>query len=219
MPFRLSSLCALLLACGGRTYINPPRSAEVEVTPGRATLTWEDADNAVVTLIVRSIGTEEPTQPTGAGVVGDALGETGVILARLDPGVERFIDNRLPENCGPFAWHLWSRAKDGTWSPGPLTVRSVRGEHTLAPTVPITDLVWANEGEYVRLAWTPPEAHTGFVAATLTRKPGGVPARSNDGTIVYTGPSTSASERPCTGISWPLESTTVLVSWPSRAER
>lgn len=184
----------VFFSCEPHTFVGAPKNAAVVVTPGRATLTWDDGDNSVLTLIVRTPGGEEPVAPTGGGVVGAALGPGGTVIARLENGTNKFVDNKLPDNCGPFAWHLWSRAEDGSWARTPATVSSKRGAHTLAPTAVVTDVLWATEGDQVRLAWTVPEITTGFVGVSVVRKTGSVPTSSEDGTAIYLGPSSVTNE-------------------------
>src|SRR4051812_11992174 len=127
----VACLAALLAACGPprMTYVEPPARAEVVMTPGVATVTWEPGLNATNVLVARTLGGEAASAPDGGGV-GAALGG-GVIL---------YIGNHLnltdptpPNSCGLFSWPLWGQAADGTWSRTAATVRSLRGEHTLAP--------------------------------------------------------------------------------------
>jgi hypothetical protein len=188
----LSSM--VFLSCEPHTFVGAPKNAAVVVTAGRATITWDDGDNSTLTLVVRTIGGEDPVAPTGGGVVGESLGASGTILARLENGTGKYIDNKLPDSCGPFAWHLWSRSEDGSWARTPASVSSKRGAHTLAPTALATDVLWATEGDQVRLAWTPPEITTGFVGVSVIRQTGRVPTSSEDGTVIYTGPSTVTNE-------------------------
>lgn len=186
-------LLALLAACGGRpTFIEPPVRATVTVTPALAVITWEKGTNAKTTLIARTTDPAEPTAPTGDLSVGDPLGTAGV-LAISDGTTYR--DNALPDVCGPFAWHLWSRAADGTWAKAAATVRSLRGEHTLAPTATVTNLVSTFEGAQVRLGWTNPDISTAFESVTVVRKRGSAPTSANDGTIVYSGPSDQTTDQ------------------------
>lgn len=185
----------LLLACGGgggrRTYIDPPVRGEVVVTPGQATLTWEKSSEQHSTLIARTLGTVEATPPDG-GVVGDQLG-AGVIIAITEG--ERFVDNNLPDTCGPFAWHVWSRHADGTWASEALTLRSLRGAHTLAPAAEVTNVAAAIEAGKLRIEWTPPEVGTNFKGVNVLRKVGSPPDGVNDGVLVYAGPSSAALEQ------------------------
>lgn len=183
----------LWLACGAPrpTYVEAPAAAELTVTPGVGTLTWRKGLNAAQTLVVRTVGSVDATKPPEAVAVGDTFGG-GTVLALSDG--ERFIDANLPDSCGPFAWHLWSRASDGTWSAEAATVRSLRGAHTIPPTAQVTDLVATLETSTVRLTWTAPDAMTGFVQVSVLRKHGSAPASPTDGVVVYSGPSTVASD-------------------------
>jgi hypothetical protein len=187
MSPRLGCLALLsLTACGPRiTYVEPPK-ASVTVTPGLAVITWEKGLNAQSTLLARTTSNAEPTMPMGSPMKGDPLGTASVLFISEE---QKFTDNQLPDACGPFAWHLWSRAADGTWSKTAATVRSLRGEHTLAPTAEVTQLASVFDNGQVRLTWMPPEASTAFEGVTVVRKRGMAPASSTDGTIVYSGPS------------------------------
>ncbi len=188
--FPLIAVVASLAACGGggkKTYIDPPVRAELVLTSGQATITWESSDAQRRTLIARTLGSVEATPPDG-GAVGDSLG-SGFIVALTE--TERFVDNKLPDSCGPFAWHLWAQAEDGTWASSALTVRSLRGAHTLPPTAEVTDVVSAVEAGKLRLSWTPPEIGTNFVGVNVYRKIGSAPTGTNDATLVYSGASTA----------------------------
>lgn len=164
--------------------------ADVVVTPGTAALTWEKGLNAQTTLIARTLGADG-TQPDGGLAVGDALG-AGVVIHVSEE--LKFTDNKLPDSCGPFAWHLWSQAADGTWSKTPTTVRSLRGAHTIAPTAEISALGSVFDNNQLRLSWMPPEASTSFEGVTVLRKRGVAPSSVTDGTIVYAGPSSSTTD-------------------------
>lgn len=187
----------------GPTYVEAPASAEVVVSPGTATVTWRKGLNAERTLVVRTLGSVEATKPPEEIAVGDALGG-GAVLAFGDG--ERLIDASFPDSCGPFAWHLWSRAADGTWAPAAATVRSLRGAHTLPPTAQVTNLSSTLDASTVRLSWTPPDATTGFVQVSVVRKAGSAPTKPADGVVVYSGPSTLASDPVAnlstTGATW-----------------
>ena len=75
----LALLGALLSACGPRTtYVEPPAKVDLVLTPGVATITWEQGINAQSVLVARTLGNEDATPPDG-GTVGDPLGG-GVIL-------------------------------------------------------------------------------------------------------------------------------------------
>lgn len=177
----------LLTACGGRpTFVEAPVRASVTVTPDLAVITWENGTNAKSVLIARTTDPADPTAPTGDFNVGDPLGTAGVIAISEET---TFRDNKIPDVCGPFAWHLWSRAADGTWAKTAATVRSLRGEHKLAPSAPVTNLISTFEGPQLRLGWTNPDISTAFESVTVVRKRGSAPMNANDGTIVYAGPS------------------------------
>lgn len=193
MRSTLSLVAVSLLACSapGPTLVEAPAAAEVVVSPGTATVTWRKGLNAERTLVVRTLGSVEATKPPEAVTVGDALGG-GTVLAFSDG--ERFIDASFPDSCGPFAWHLWSRAADGTWAPEAATVRSLRGAHTLPPTAQVTNLASTLDASSVRLTWTAPDATTGFVQVSVVRKAGSAPTKPTDGVVVYSGPSTLASD-------------------------
>ncbi|MFZ5446688.1 MAG: hypothetical protein ACOZQL_42265 [Myxococcota bacterium] len=187
-------LAALVLfaGCGPRpTFVEPPLRPDVQVSPATAVLTWEKGINAQTTLVARTLGTVEATAPDGGLVVGDALGGGQVIA--VTEGTT-YTDNQLPDGCGPFAWHLWSRAADGTWAKSAATVRSLRGAHTIAPTAEVTALSSSFEGNTVRLSWMPPEASTAFEGVTVVRKRGSAPSSVLDGTSVYSGPSSTVTE-------------------------
>lgn len=187
----LVCLSAVLAACGPRiTYVEPPAKVELVMTPGVATITWEPGLNATSVLLARTLGGEEATRPDG-GSVGDALGG-GVILYVGDQ--LKHIDANLPDTCGPFSWHLWGQAADGTWSRSAATVRSLRGAHTLAPTVEVTNLTSVFEGDRLRLQWEPPDVSTAFERVRVLRKLGSAPTGVDDGTFVYAGPSSSTTE-------------------------
>lgn len=175
-----------LAACSPRiTYVEAPK-ASVTVTPGLAVIEWEPGLNAKATLIARTTSNADPAQPTGDLAAGDPLGDATVLFISEE---KKFTDNQLPDVCGPFAWHLWSRAADGTWAKSAATVRSLRGEHTLAPSAEVTMLQSVFDGNQVRLSWQPPEASTAFDGVTVVRKRGQAPASATDGTVVYSGPS------------------------------
>lgn len=199
MALRSTVLALVFLAaCGPRpTFVDPPVRASLEVSPATAVITWEKGLNAQSTLIARTLGTVDATAPDGGLAIGDELG-AGVVIA-LSEGTT-FTDNKLPEGCGPFAWHLWSRAADGTWAKTAATVRSLRGAHTLAPTAEVTALTSSFEGSGVRLSWQPPEASTAFEGVTVVRKRGSAPTAVTDGTSVYSGPSSTLTE-PLTALS------------------
>jgi hypothetical protein len=192
MPhFKRFLVSALWLSCGAaKTYVEAPVRAQVVVTPGVATLSWERGLNAQSTLVARTLGSAEPTPPSSLEV-GSTLG-AGVVLAVTQE--TSFVDRDLPDHCGPFAWHLWSRAADGAWAKTPTTVRSLRGAQTLAPNVQVTGVRSAFEGAVLHLAWQPPEASTAFEGVTVVRKRGSAPASPIDGVIVYSGPSLSATD-------------------------
>lgn len=188
----LVCLGAVLCACGGTriTYVEPPSKVDVVVTPGVATITWEPGLNATTVLVARTLGGDEASPPDG-GAVGDPLGK-GTILFIGDQ--LKLIDANLPDTCGPFSWHLWGQATDGTWSKTAATVRSLRGAHTLAPTVEVTNLTSVFDGDKVRLRWAPPELSTAFELVRVFKKLGSAPTSINDGTLVYAGPSATANE-------------------------
>lgn len=185
-------LGAFLSACGGTriTYVEPPGKVDVVVTPGVATVTWEPGLNATTVLVARTLGGDEASPPDG-GAVGEPLGK-GTILYIGDQ--LKLIDANLPDTCGPFSWHLWGQATDGTWSKTAATVRSLRGAHTLAPTVEVTNLTSVFDGDKVRLNWDPPELSTAFERVRVFKKLGSAPTSINDGTLVYAGPSATATE-------------------------
>ncbi len=189
---KLAWLGALLSACGGprTTYVEPPAKVDLVVVPGVATITWELGLNAHSVLIARTLGGADPMTPDG-GTVGDALG-AGLIL--YDGDGLKLIDANLPDACGPFSWHLWSRAADGTYAKTAATVRSLRGAHTLPPTVEVTRLTSVFEGDKVRLLWEPPEASTAFERVKVFRKAGSPPTSVDDGTHVYSGPSSTVTD-------------------------
>lgn len=180
-----------LFACGGRTtYVEPPTRVELEVVPGIARLSWEPGINTETVLLARTRGDVEPTRPDG-GVAGDPLGE-GVIRY---VGTElKFTDSALPDGCGPFAWHLWGQAADGTWSKTPATVRSLRGAHTLAPTAQVSALQSTFEGTDLKVQWQPPEASTGFASVIVVRNYGSAPTSLDNGIRVYAGSANSFTE-------------------------
>lgn len=187
----LALLGALLSACGPRTtYVEPPAKVDLVLTPGVATITWEQGINAQSVLVARTLGNEDATPPDG-GTVGDPLGG-GVILYFGED--LKLIDANLPDTCGPFSWHLWGQAGDGTWSKSAATVRSLRGAHTLAPTAEISNLTSVFDGNRVRLQWEPPEVGTNFELVRVFKKLGAAPTSINDGTLVYAGPSSSVTE-------------------------
>lgn len=191
---RRLALFTLLAACGGpngKTFVAPPNRGEVVVTPGQAVVTWEKSYTQHGTLVARTLGTVEATAPEGSPLVGDQLGG-GYVVAVTEEG--RFVDNRLPETCGPFAWHIWARHQDGTWAPNALTVRSLRGAHTLAPTAEVTGLAWAIEAGRLRLQWTPPEVGTNFKGVNVYRRVGAPPTRPDEGMLVYSGAASTAVE-------------------------
>jgi hypothetical protein len=183
----------LLVACPGPqpTFVEAPVSADVEVTPGTATLTWRKGLNASETLVVRTLGSVEATRPVGRPVVGDGLGGGTVVYVG---DAERHVDRSFPDSCGPFAWHLWSLAADGTWSAEARTVRSLRGAHTLPPSAQVTNLSAVTEGGVLRLRWVVPDASTGFQQVAVVRKVGSAPANSTDGALVYAGPSAMTTD-------------------------
>ncbi len=192
------SLGVLLTACGPRiTYVEPPAKVDLVVTPGVATITWEQGINSTNVLVARTLGGEEGTRPDGGMMVGDSLGG-GVVLYVGDQ--LKHIDANLPDTCGPFSWHLWGQASDGTWSRSAATVRSLRGAHKLAPTVEVTNLTSVFEGNNVRIQWTPPELSTAFEKVRVQRKVGSPPTASDDGQFVYQGPSSSTTD-PITNLS------------------
>ena len=165
------ALALTFTACGGPriTYVEPPTKVDLALAPGVATITWERGTNATSTLVARALGNEDATAPDGGGV-GDALGPSGVILSIGED--LKLIDANLPGTCGPFSWHLWGRAADGTWSKTAATVRSLRGAHTIAPTAEITNLTAAFDGDKVRLQWDPPELSTAFELGKVRKKVG-----------------------------------------------
>ena len=112
---------AFFAACGPPriTYVEPPAKVALELNPGVATVTWEPGTNASTVLVARTLGSENATAPDG-GMVGDALGG-GVVLYIGEQ--LKLIDANLPDTCGPFSWHLWGQATDGTWSKTAATVR------------------------------------------------------------------------------------------------
>jgi len=181
----------LLMACGGPriTYVEPPAKVDLVVVPGVATITWAPGLNATSVLIARTLGGADASPPDG-GTVGDQLG-AGLILYDGD-GLE-LIDANLPDTCGPFSWHLWSRAGDGTYSRTAATVRSLRGAQTIPPMVEITKLTSVFEGDKVRLQWEPPEASTAFELVKVFRKVGSAPTSINDGNQIYSGPSATVT--------------------------
>lgn len=187
------TLAVAFTACGPprSTYVEPPARAELSLAPGVATLTWERGTNATSTLVARVLGNEEATAPVSEGV-GDALGPSGVVLAVGED--LKLIDANLPNTCGPFSWHLWGRAADGTWSKTAATVRSLRGAHTIAPTAEITNLTAAFDGDKLRLQWDPPELSTAFELVKVFKKVGSAPTSVNEGTLLYSGPSSSTTE-------------------------
>lgn len=189
----------LLMACGGPrpTYVEPPAKVDLVVEPGRATVTWEMGLNAQSVVLSRTTGQDEVLAPDGGARVGDALGRGVVRYLGEDT---RFSDTNLPDDCGPFAWHVWSVAADGTFAKTPATARSLRGAHTIAPTVEVTDLASAVEGGTVRVQWTPPEAHTGFFGVAVVKRAGAPATSLDEGVTVYRGPSATWSE-PLSGLS------------------
>ena len=187
------ALAMVFTACGPRiTYVEPPTKVDLALAPGVATLTWQHGTNATTTLIARTLMNEEPTAPGAEIKVGDALGATGVVLALGED--LKLIDANLPGGCGPFSWHLWGRAADGTWSTTAATVRSLRGAHTIAPTAQITNLTSAFEGDKVRLQWDPPELSTAFELVKVFKKANSAPMSVNEGTLLYSGPSSSTTD-------------------------
>ena len=188
----LAALAVALTACGAPhlPYVEPPAKVDLVVTPGVATVTWVPGINGQSVLVARTLGSEEASPPDG-GAVGDPLGGGVVLFIGEDT---KLIDANLPETCGPFAWHLWGRAADGTWSKTAATVRSLKGAHTLAPTVEVTSLTSTFEGNLVRLRWLPPDSSTAFEGVTVLRKVGSAPTGINDGTPIYSGPSGMATD-------------------------
>jgi hypothetical protein len=187
-PILLFALCA----CGGasRTFVEPPTKVDVEVAPAVATITWEMGLNGQSVLIARTRGDVDATPPDGGGV-GDALGEG---LIRYVGEGTRFIDSSLPEGCGPFSWHLWGQAADGTWSKTAATVRSLRGAHTLPPTAQVSNLLTTFEGSELKVQWEPPEASTGFASVIVVRNFGSAPTSLDNGMRVYAGSASSFTE-------------------------
>lgn len=183
----------VLSACGGGrgTLVDPPGQAEVVVTPGTATLTWQMGLNAQSVMIARALTDQPPVRPDGGVAVGDDVGTAVVRYVGEDT---RFVDTDLPTTCGPFSWHLWSRAADGTWSRAPSTVRSLRGAHTLPPTAQVSALQATFEGADVKVQWTPPEASTGFSSVIVVRNVGSAPTSLDNGTRVYAGSASSFTE-------------------------
>lgn len=180
-------LLPVLAACGASsrpTYVEPPAKVALEVVPGVATVTWEPGLNAKTVVLTRTTADEAVVAPDGGQAVGDLLGR-GVVLYEGDGA--RFVDSNLPDSCGPFSWHAWSRAADGTFASAPATARSLRGEHTIAPSAVVTGLVSAFEGSVLRLRWVSPDASTGFLGVKVVRKLGSAPARADDGITVYSG--------------------------------
>lgn len=192
-PRTLLCLSAVLAACGPPrgTYVEAPAKIDLVMAPGVATITWEQGINSTSVLLARTLGGEEPTAPPDSAVVGDALGG-GVVRYRGEQ--LKYIDSNLPDTCGPFSWHLWGQAADGTWSKTAATVRSLRGDHTIAPTVAVTNLTSVFEGDRVRLQWDPPDVSTAFELVRVFRKFGSAPTSINDGTIIYSGPSSTATD-------------------------
>ncbi|MGV3621436.1 MAG: hypothetical protein ACO1OB_11500 [Archangium sp.] len=176
---------------GGKTFIDPPIRGEVMVSPGQAVITWDKSSEQNSTLIVRTLGTVEATAPENSPQVGEEVG-AGIVLANTED--ERFVDNSLPESCGPFAWHLWARHADGTWAPTALTVRSLRGAHTRAPTAEVTELASAIEGGKLRVQWTPPEIGTNFKGVNVYRRVGSPATKPDEGTLVYSGAASAMVE-------------------------
>ncbi|MFO0599850.1 MAG: hypothetical protein U0228_31365 [Myxococcaceae bacterium] len=183
---------AALLACGGHTFVEPPLRPAADITPGLAKLSWENGVNSKATLIARTSSMADPTAPVGDVDVGATLGDA-TVLAYTD--ALAFTDNKLPTECGPFAWHLWGRGADGTWSKTASTVRSALGQHTLPPTAEVTGLTTVPEGSRLHLYWTLPDVSTGFKTVTVVRKNGTAPTGPNDGTVVYEGPSDQAVDQ------------------------
>lgn len=181
-----------LTACGGAhiTYVEPPAKVDLVVTPGVATVTWEQGLNSQTVLVARTPGGDNPSAPDGGGV-GDALGGGTILYVGDDL---KLIDANLPATCGPFAWHLWSRAADGTWSKTAATVRSLRGAHTIAPTAQISNLSTVFDGANLRLSWMQPDVSTAFERVSVLKKLGSAPTSLDDGTVVYAGPSSSTTE-------------------------
>lgn len=176
---------------GGRTFIDPPIRGEVVVSPGQAIVTWDNSSEQKSTLVVRTPGTVEATAPENSPQVGEALGG-GTVVANTED--ERFLDNSLPESCGPFAWHLWARHANGTWASTALTVRSLRGAHTRAPTAEVTELTSAIEAGKLRVQWTPPEVGTNFKGVNVYRRVGSPATRPDEGTLVYSGAASAMVE-------------------------
>lgn len=193
------ALLLVFAACGAPrpTYVEPPAKVDLVVEPGRATVTWEMGLNARSVVLSRTTGQDEVIAPDGGVRLGDELGR-GVVRYLGDD--TRFADTNLPDDCGPFSWHVWSVAADGTFASAPATVRSLKGAHTIAPTAEVTALVSAVEGSTVRLQWTPPEANTGFFGVTVVKRAGAPATSLDDGVTVYRGPSATWSE-PLSGLS------------------
>ena len=68
------------------------------------------------------------------------------------------------------------------------------GIMSAAPLEAATDLLWATEGDQVRLAWTAPDITTGFIGVAVVRQTGRVPTSNEDGTLIYMGPSSVTNE-------------------------
>jgi hypothetical protein len=192
MSLRLACLTVALAACGPPriTYVEAPAKVDLVMAPGVATITWEPGLNAATVLVARTLNGEEASKPDG-GAVGDPLGG-GTILYIGDQ--LKHLDANLPDTCGPFAWHLWGQATDGTWSKTAATVRSLRGAHTIAPSAEISKLTSVFEGDRVRLQWQPPDNSTAFERVRVLKKVGSAPTTTDDGTFVYAGPSATATD-------------------------
>ena len=193
MSRRLLALTLPLLACGGSTFVEPPLRTNVEVSPATAVLTWENGVNAHSTLVVRTTSTAQlaPVKPGADAGVGDVLG-TGVVVGVTEE--KTFTDRNLPDLCGPFTWHLWARAVDGSWAREAASVSSLRGANTIAPTAEVTRVRAVFEGGDVRILWDPPEASTAFEGVTVVRRRGAAPTSVLDGATLYSGPSSSVRD-------------------------
>ena len=196
-------LLAALVGCGDAPVPEPlgddlPPGATTDLAAIAAdeavSLAWMNPSDAdyKLTLIVRYAGTNSYGVPTdGADYkVGDLLGSGEVLY--VGDGTS-FTDSSL-DACKENIYQVWTQDRSGNWCDVPQVATVAEGLLVALPTgAPSSASAALGEFE-INVAWTNPDAETGFAQARVVRERDGAPAGPDDGSLVYMGPAAAAAD-------------------------
>jgi hypothetical protein len=170
---------------------DPPTFQKATPVEGGTRLSWKTAaavdEDWDLTLVIRYPGKPDGRPGTSVPSRGETLGSGLVVY--VGPAVE-LLDSELPGDCSTFTYQLWSHDKAGHWSGGGVTATTLPGG-LAPPAAPPSAFTATRTATQLQLSWAP---SAGSTSTRVVRNLGTPPLSPEQGTTVYAGPASMATE-------------------------